>query len=90
METVLEEGKTAHELLIRLDERTKGMAAILATLPNSYVAKPEFEAVKKVVESFPSEYVKNESFLPISKGFYAIVGLMCLAVIGALLSVVVK
>jgi hypothetical protein len=86
----MQEQQSSHELLIRLDERTKGMAAILATLPANYVAKNEFEPVKKVIEDLSTNYVSKEDFSPIQKGFYAVAGLICLSVISALVYSVVR
>lgn len=85
----LQEEKSSHELLIRLDERTKGMAAILATLPASYVSKNEFEPVKKVVEEIPDNYVSKDDFSPVKKGFYAFITVICLAVVTAIIGLVI-
>lgn len=49
------EGELRHELLIRIDERTRQMAETLATLLASYVRKEEVDEIKK-------NYVRMERF----------------------------
>lgn len=42
------------------------------------------------LSSIPTIYVTKQEFTPVKKIVYGVVGLMCIAVIGSLLSLVIK
>lgn len=90
VEELLQGERSSHELLIRIDERTKATAAAVVALQQNYVHKQEFAPFKKAVEDFQDIYVQNKEFAPIRNGFYVVVSLVITTVVGAILALVVK
>jgi len=54
------------------------------------VLNQEMGDVKEEIKDFKVRYVKKEEFSPIQKIVYSIVGAILLAVLGALISLVIK
>jgi hypothetical protein len=74
-------------LLVRIDERTKFLVdkvqSMEKKLENHYVTQEEFKQVK-------DEYVSQSDFWPVKTIAYGFVGLILIAVVGALLTLIVK
>lgn len=64
------------ELLARIDERTKGI-------------KETVDSFQKKLDEVPENYVSLEAFRPVQRIVYGAVGLILLAVFGALLALVI-
>lgn len=91
------------DLLARLDERTIAIQAELINLRADMRARDEFMTKKidsvekeltdrldKFEKDVDLKYVKKDSFTPIQKMIYGVVGLIIMTFIGALLSGVVS
>jgi hypothetical protein len=81
-------------VLARIDERTKNtdkaiadikgdVRSIREELSSTYVTKTEFAPVKE-------DYVSKKDFEPVRKIVYGVIGIILVAVIGALVALVVK
>lgn len=70
-----------HDLLVRIDERTKNWEQTLKT----FVTKKEHESLEIIVRNS----VTTKEFLPIKNLVYGFVAIVLLAVIGGIVSLVV-
>jgi hypothetical protein len=71
-----------------LKKDVKEIKSDIADLKASF--NRSFDDLKKNIDELKTCFVRNERFLPIEKGFYAMIGTIALTVLGALLTVVVR
>lgn len=81
-------------LLIRIDERTKilveEIGSIKIKLENNYVTQHEHEQCVKQIQEIKETMVTQEQFYPVRTLCYGFVGIILIAVVGALIALVLK
>lgn len=84
-------------LLIRLDEKTKGIEEVLVDVRSELKAnRAKFATVEDVnrlrdrLDRFEDAYITKIEFTPVKSVVFGLVGIVCVAVAGALVALVVR
>lgn len=95
---VMTDDSRSYDLLARLDERTKAIQSEISHLRTEVKEKVERiessittmkREVDDVLETVEKDYVRKETFVPIQKIVYGVVGLILTAVFAAIIGMVI-